>query len=185
MTSLRNLQAAAFLSIAGILFMGWASIVVAEESAESQVKAAFVYNFTKFIQWPIRTLPPGEPKVSLCVLGDDPLGDSLESLTGKTTSGRQLSVRRIPRVEDSGHCQIVYICKSERDQARNILKGIKEGILTIGEMSHFTSSGGIINLLIVENRISFEINVDAAERAGLKINSQLLKLAKIVKEGSR
>jgi hypothetical protein len=94
-------------------------------------------------------------------------------------------VRRITGVEDAGRCQIVYVGRSERDQARNILKGIKAGILTIGDMNQFTSSGGIINFVIVENRVSFEINIDAAERSGLKISSQLLKLAKIVKDGSR
>jgi hypothetical protein len=185
MTYLRNLRAAVFLSIAGILLTAWAPIVLAEEPNESQVKAAFVYNFTKFIQWPSRTLPPGESKISLCALGEDPLGDILESLTGKITSGRQLSVRRITGVEDAGRCQIVYIGRSEREQVRNILKGIKEGVLTIGEMNHFASFGGIINFVIVENRVTFEINTDAAERAGLKISSQLLKLAKIVKDGSR
>jgi hypothetical protein len=185
MTYLWNLRAAVFLSIAGIFIMVWASIVVAEEPSEPQVKAAFVYNFTKFVQWPNHILPPGEPQLSLCVFGSDPLADALESLKGKSASGRQLSVRRITGVEDAGRCQIVYVGRSERDQARNILKGIKAGILTIGDMNQFTSSGGIINFVIVENRVSFEINIDAAERSGLKISSQLLKLAKIVKDGSR
>ena len=185
MIYLRNLRAAAFLLIAGIFIMAWASVVMAEEPSESQVKAAFVYNFPKFIQWPNSTLPSGESKMTLCILGDDPLVDSLESLTGKIISGRQLSVRRIKGPDDASRCQIVYIGKSERDQTRNILKGMKEGVLTIGEMNHFASLGGIINFVIVENKVSFEINIDAAERAGLKISSQLLKLAKIVKDGSR
>jgi len=185
MKCFRNLRTAVFFSFAGMLLMVWVSIVFAQEADESKVKAAFVYNFTKFIQWPNSTLPPGETKMSLCVLGNDHLGDALESLTGKIVSGRQLSVKRIKGPDDAGRCQILYICGSESNNARNILKGMKEGILTIGEMNQFASFGGIINFSVTENRVSFEINTDAAERAGLKISSQLLKLAKIVRDGSR
>lgn len=181
----RRLRATVLFSMAGILLMAWVPIVFAQESDESKVKAAFVYNFTKFIQWPNSTLPPGETRMSLCILGEDHLGDALELLTGKTVSGRTLSVRRIKGPDDAGRCQILYIGRSERDQARNILKGMKEGILTIGEMNQFASSGGIINFGITESRVSFEINIDAAERAGLKISSQLLKLAKIVRDGGK
>jgi hypothetical protein len=185
MRNSRILRTAAFLSIIGMFIISWASVVGAEEPSEPQVKAAFVYNFTKFVQWPNHILPPGEPQLSLCVLGNDHLADTLDSLKGKTTSGRQLSVRRIAGPEDAGRCHIVYIGRSERDQARNILKGMKSGILTIGDMPQFASSGGIINFVIVESRVSFEVNVDAAEKAGLRISSQLLKLAQIVKEGGR
>jgi hypothetical protein len=94
-------------------------------------------------------------------------------------------VQRIAKVEDASRCQIVYVSKSEQDKAKNILKEIKEGVLTIGEINHFASSGGIINLVISKNRVSFEINTDASERAKLKISSHLLKLAKIVKDDAR
>jgi hypothetical protein len=185
MMHLRNLRIAALVLIATVISMAWTPIAVAEETNESQVKAAFVYNFTQFVQWPNRSLTSGEPKMSLCVLGDDPLGNTLELLRGKITSDGPLSVTRIARVEDSGRCQILYVAKSERDQVRTILKGIGAGVLTIGEMDHFASSGGIINFVIVGNRVSFEINTDATERARLKISSHLLKLAKIVKDDSK
>jgi hypothetical protein len=181
----RNLWIAVLLLVAAIIPAARTPIAVAEESNESQVKAAFVYNFTQFVQWPNHSLTYGEPKMSLCALGDDPLANTLDLLRGKNTSGGPLSVMRITRVEDAGQCQILYIGKSERDQARNILKGIGAGVLTIGEMDHFASSGGIINFVIVGNRVSFEINTDAAERARLKISSHLLKLAKIVKDDSK
>jgi hypothetical protein len=186
MMHFRNLQAAAFLAIASIiLLMIWPSIVMAEEPNESQIKTAFIYNFTQFIQWPNRVPTSGEAKMSLCILGDDPLANTLELLKGKATSGGPLSVIRIAKVEDAGRCQIVYVGKSEKDQMKNILKDVRAGVLTIGEMNHFASSGGAINLVVAGNRVSFEINTDATERAGLKISSHLLKLAKIVKDDAR
>jgi hypothetical protein len=154
------------------------------ETSEFQVKAAFVYNFVKFVQWPRDSFPAtGDVPISICVLGQDPLGDALESLKGLTAYGRNISVRRIAGQAEIDRCQVLYICKSERDAIVNILKGMKAGVLTIGDMRSFASTGGIINFVIVDNRVSFEINVDAAEKARLRISSQILKLAKIVKEG--
>ncbi len=154
------------------------------ETTEFQVKAAFVYNFVKFVQWPRDAFPAtGDSPISICVLGQDPLGEALESLKGLTAYGKSLSVRRIAGQGEIDRCQVLYLCKSERGAMANILKGTKAGVLTIGDMKSFASAGGIINFVIVDNRVSFEINVEAAERARLKISSQILKLAKIVKEG--
>ncbi len=153
-------------------------------TSEFQVKAAFVYNFVKFVQWPRDSfLTTGDAPISICVLGQDPLGDALESLKGLADYGKNISVRRIAGQGEIDRCQVLYLCKSEKEAMGNILKGMKAGVLTIGDMKSFASAGGIINFVIVDNRVSFEINVDAAERARLKISSQILKLAKIVKEG--
>ncbi len=172
------------IGICGQFARPGASSAVSAETTEFQVKAAFVYNFVKFVQWPRESFPAaGDVPISICVLGHDPLGETLESLKGLTAYGRNLSVRRIAGPGEVDRCQVLYLCRSEREAMVNILKGIKAGVLTIGDMKSFAAAGGVINFVIADNRVSFEINVDAAEKAKLKISSQLLKLAKIVKEG--
>jgi hypothetical protein len=180
-----NLRTATILLVAAAIFVAWTPTAVAEEPNESQVKAAFVYNFTQYIQWQNRSQTVRESKLLICILGDDPLANTLELLRGKITSGGPISVMRISKTEETDRCKVVYFGKSEKDQMKDLLKGIKEGVLTIGEMKNFASSGGIINFVIAGNRVSFEINTDASERAGLKVSSQLLKLAKIVKDGNK
>ncbi len=147
----------------------------------SQVKAAFVYNFMKFVSWPPETLPPEASRLTLCVLGNDALGDALESLSGKTASGKVLSVKRIRRREEASECEILYLGRSESKRMKEILQNVKSGVLTIGDMRNFAASGGMINFVIDNNRVSFEINPDAAAKAGVRISSQLLRLAKIVR----
>jgi hypothetical protein len=172
------------IGICGTFAGPGASIAGSAETTEFPVKAAFVYNFVKFVQWPPDSFPTtGDSPISICVLGQDPLGDALESLNGLTAYGRNLSVRRIAGQREVDRCQVLYLCKSEREAMANILKGVRAGVLTIGDMKSFSSAGGIINFVIVDNRVSFEINIAAAEKARLRISSQLLKLAKIVKEG--
>lgn len=178
------LRAIALLFLFGMFFGPGASSAMPAEPTEPEIKAAFVFHFIKFVDWSRNILLPEDLAITLCVLGQDPLEEALQSLTGKIVQGKSLSVRRITRPREADGCQVLYISRSEKEQVGNILKGIKEGVLTIGDMQSFASTGGIINFVIVENRVSFEINVDAAEKARLRISSQLLKLAKIVKEGS-
>jgi len=151
----------------------------------SLVKAAFAYNFIKFVSWPPETLPPEATGITLCVLGNDPLGNALESLSGKTVNGKLLTVKRMKNREEASDCHILYICKSESKQVKDILRSTRGGVLTIGDMKHFASVGGIINFIFVDSRISFEINTDAAATGGIRISSQLLRLAKIVRNGNR
>ncbi|OPY89296.1 MAG: hypothetical protein A4E72_01146 [Syntrophus sp. PtaU1.Bin208] len=150
-----------------------------------QVKAAFVYNFLKFVSWPPEALPPEASKITLCILGDDSLGAAIESLSGKTISGKALSVKRIKRREDASECEIIYLCKSESRHMKEILQNVKSGVLTIGDMRNFASSGGMINFVMINNRVSFEINPDAAATGRIRISSQLLRLAKIVRDDDR
>lgn len=174
-----------FLGI-GIMMGPGVSLAVSPGPAESEVKAAFVFNFIKFVEWPRGTFPPGEKPLTLCVLGQDPLGEALGSLEGKTAQSRKIEVRRVSTPGDAEGCQVLYVCRSEAEQMTVILRRMKPGVLTIGDMRYFASSGGIINLILLDNRISFEISVDAAEKAGLKISSQLLKLAQVVRsQGGR
>ncbi|MEE8226222.1 MAG: YfiR family protein [Kiloniellales bacterium] len=153
----------------------------AKASREYLLKAAFLYNFAKFTSWPTESISGAGKPVRLCILGKDPFGAALESIEGKNIQKRPLVTIRIARVSDAGGCQIIFIASSEEERLRGILSGLRElPILTIAEMSNFARAGGIIGLKTVEDRIRFDINVDAATAAGLKLSSKLLRLGNIV-----
>ena len=158
--------------------------VRAQSPSEYQIKAVFLYNFAKFVEWP--SDPGGNPgPISICVLGDDPFGGTLdEAIKGKTVNGRELVARRYKQVKETTTCQIVFISSSDKKVLRSILERlIRPGALTVGETEGFAQLGGVINLTLEDNRVHIEVNVDAAERARLKISSKLLNLAKIVRDG--
>ncbi|OPY14564.1 MAG: hypothetical protein A4E66_00367 [Syntrophus sp. PtaB.Bin001] len=178
--ALKIFGAALLIFVYAILSGRTVSTALSAQANEYQVKSAFVYNFFKFVSWPQEALPNQEAELTLCVMGSDPLGNTLESLNGKEVKGRKLKVKKIRKKEEADSCQALYICRSEQARAEKILKGIKGPVLTIGDMKQFASSGGVINLVIVNKRVSFEINTDAAAQAGIQISSQLLKLARIV-----
>lgn len=154
-----------------------------QTAGEYQLKAAFLYNFAKFVDWPPKAFPsPGTP-ISLCVLGADPFGADLErTIKNETVGGRPFVIRRFDTVQESGGCHILFISLSEKDRLGRVLAPLRNlPVLTVSEWSDFTQTGGIINFVVEDNKIRFQINLAAAEQAGLKISSQLLKLAKIVR----
>ncbi len=158
----------------------------AKASREYLLKAAFLYNFAKFTSWPTEVISGAGKPVRLCILGKDPFGAALESIEGKNIQKRPLVTIRIARVSDAGGCQIIFIASSEEVRLRGILSGLRElPILTIAEMSNFARAGGIIGLKTVEDRIRFDINVDAANEANLKFSYKLLQLADIVSAKTR
>jgi hypothetical protein len=154
----------------------------AQSPSEYQVKAAFLYNFAKFVEWPSNLFRDGHDPLVLCVAGDDSFGNLLDAVVqGKMANGRLLTVRRLQREDEARGCQILFISSSERNRVRPVLKSLNgASVLTVGETEGFAQQGGMINFTLEVNRVHFEINVDAAERAGLKISSKLLSLAKIV-----
>ena len=157
----------------------------AQQPSEYEVKAVFLYNFTKYVEWPPETFrASGEPLV-VCVLGTDPFGSLLDdTVRGETVYDKKLVVRRLTRVEEAGGCHLLFVSASEERDVGRILKSVQgTSILTVGEVDGFAERGGIINLRKEQNKVRFEINVETAERSGLKISSQLLKLGKIVKSG--
>lgn len=151
---------------------------------EYQVKAAFLYNFGKFVEWPQSSAPPSV--FTICVLGKDPFGAVLDELIkDKSIQGRKLAVRRPGRVEDAGGCQILFISSSEDARLPHILEVVRgSSVLTVGEAERFARRGGMIKFRLEGGKVRFEINPDAAAQAGLTISSQLLKLATIVHQDS-
>jgi hypothetical protein len=153
---------------------------------EYQIKADFLYNFAKFVDWPTEALPDTSTSMSLCILGEDPFGIDLEEIVnGKQVNGRELLIKRFEGVHGLDACQILFISSSEKHRLEQIMATLKgSSILTVSETEQFTQLGGIIKFTIEENKVHFEINVDTAEQAGLKISSKLLKLAKVIRGGS-
>jgi hypothetical protein len=150
---------------------------------EYSVKAAFLYNFAKFVDWPGGSLPENSSVLNLCVMENSPLGMAVESVQGNTVKGRKIVVNYINKPRDTSSCQIIFVGSSDKKHMRTLLNSVSgKNVLTVGELEGFAKRGGIINFIIVDNKVSFEINVDAAKRAGLTISSQLLKLAEIVRE---
>jgi len=155
-------------------------------SREYLIKAAFLYKFTRFVDWPAKAFPNDRAPLVICILGKDRFGVALETIKDKKVGGRKLVIQRLARPEDLKQCHVLFVSTSEEKRLPNILNAIEgKAILTVSDMRGFAQRGGIINLVTVKKKIRFEINVDAAHLAGLKINSKLLKLAKIFREEGR
>ncbi|RJQ14698.1 MAG: YfiR family protein [Nitrospiraceae bacterium] len=147
---------------------------------EYQVKAAFLYNFLKFIEWPEGPVKTADA-VTLCILGEDPFGRDIDIIRGKAVRDRVLSVRNIGSVQEAGECRILFISPSERKNIAHILEKARgSGVVTIGDTEGFAQQGVIINFFLENDRVRFEINIEAAKKADLQISSKLLKLARIV-----
>jgi hypothetical protein len=154
------------------------SAAFAEMPSEYEVKAAFLYNFAKFVEWPAE--PPNA--IEFCIVGEDPFGDTLgDTVRGKSIHGKPITIRRVKITENPQGCQIAFI--SARDRAtRSVLDRLQgTSTLTVGESPNFTRQGGMINFFLEGHRVRFEINADAAEQAHLKISSKLLILSRIVR----
>jgi hypothetical protein len=143
--------------------------------SEYQVKAAFLYNFVKFVEWP--SLPAAE--VGICVIGKDPFGESLDRVVeGKSLDGRRFAVRRIVEIADARGCHVLFVGRSESKRAAEIAAAARGlGALTVSDIEGFAGHGGMIALLVADHRVRFQINAANAAGAGLKISSKLLQLA--------
>lgn len=182
--AIRTLQSRARLLRFGCLAGGLtalfsAAAATADPPSEAAVKAAFVYNFAKFVEWPETTSTKGA--MTLCVAGTRPeLATSLAELEKKLVQGRALAVKNNVIAADLDTCQVLYIGDDARTlagQARG-----RAGLLTVSDMPGFARSGGMIGLFTEGERVRFEINPRSAEAAGLKVSSQLMKLARVVED---
>ena len=152
-----------------------------------QLKALYLHNFAKYTEWPKEVLGDENAPFVLGILGKDPFGKAIEIIEGKAIKGRKLVVKRFANVQDVKDCHLLFICSSETDRLPQTLKALeKSSILTIAEVEGFLQQSGMINLVAEQKTagsqsVSFEINRAAAEKANLKLDTQLLKLAKRVK----
>jgi hypothetical protein len=172
-----------FLIIAIFLLIALVGQAPAARAQQAdQVKAAFLFNFAKFVEWPSGTFANDRAAIILGVPDRDPLAAALETLQGKMVQGRRLEIRRCREPEDFSRCQIFFASASEKARLPQILGSLRKSpVLTVTDnVNNFAKLGGIINLIIVDDKIHFEICEDNARQSGLKISSQLLKLAKLV-----
>ncbi len=166
--------------ILGLLF---ATAVWGQKAEEYRVKAAFLFNFAKFVDWPSQAFKTTRDPIAICVVGENLFGNAIEeAVNGKTVDGRGFLVRRLSNDQAATGCQILFISSSERSRFHAILGDLKTGgVLTVGEADNFAAEGGIINFKIEAGRVCLQVNVDAADQAKLHISSKLLSLAQIVK----
>jgi hypothetical protein len=156
----------------------------AVEPDEGAVKAAFVLNFMKFVEWPASAFPSAEAPVLLAVLGVDPVAASLPSLHGKLVSGRPVVVRRVSDLGDLGECQVIYVGASEQERLPEILRAVHaRPTLVVADFEGFAGRGGTIGFIRRDDRIGFEVNEESARRAGLQVSAKLLYLGKSVRGG--
>lgn len=153
----------------------------AQGSGEYPVKAAFLFNFAKFVDWPSDALGEGAP-IIIGIIGDDPFGGVIDQLVaGKSASGHPVVVRRFKWGQDLRQCHILFVSQSEQKRIPQIIASLKgASVLTVGEAEQFTRQGGIIRFVLEGGKVRFEINAGAAEQARLKLSSKLLALARSV-----
>lgn len=153
------------------------------EVEEYQLKAAVVYNFAKFVEWPPQSFTSASDPIAVCILGQNPFGGWLsETLAGRTAGGRPFVVRHASEPQEVGRCQILFVSSSERKRFRVILAEVKaDGVLTVGDTPGFAALGGVVNLRLDGETVRMEVNVESAKQKKLQISAKLLSLAQIVK----
>lgn len=157
----------------------------AEENAnftEYQIKAGYLYNFTQFTDWPTNAFSTANAPIVIGILGDDPFGKTLDELVkNEIVRGHPLVIKRLNLGDDLQSCQLLFICRNEKEQTSALLQKLKgRPVLTVGDDEDFAKSGGMVNFVLVQKKVKLEINPAAAEKAGLQISAKLLKLARIV-----
>jgi hypothetical protein len=147
-----------------------------------QVKAAFLYKFGAFVAWP--NAAPNEA-FGICVLGRDPFGQILDAtLKGETVNGNALIARRIASPQEASQCRIVFVSVSEESRLKPVLTELRKyAVLTVSDIPHFSDRGGMLEFVLDNGRVRFVVNLTSAERSGLALSSQLLKVASTVKRG--
>jgi YfiR/HmsC-like len=150
---------------------------------EYQVKAAFLYNFAKFVEWPPGTFANPTDPIGICIVGQNPFGSALEKMVqGKKVGDRTFAVRRLPDTQQASQCQILFIGAAEWKRTHALLEAVKiPGVLTVGESDDFTILGGVIGFRLDGPRVRIKVDLQTAEHAKLRISSKLLSLAEIAK----
>lgn len=155
--------------------------------SDYQVKAAYLYYFTTFVDWPPEAFERTGNELVIGVLGEDPFGEILDAtLRGKRVNNRALVARRFASIRDARDSQILFISASERDRIPSILKALDgAAVLTVGDFDGFAIRGGQIAFHTIDRKVRFDINAAAVERSRVKISAQLMKLGRVVRGAGR
>jgi hypothetical protein len=164
-----------------ILFLAWTTVASAEVSNPNIVQAAFIHKFTLFIDWPQSKTPAAGGKFRICMIGETPMRSALEILKGEKVGKGEVELFKITKPSQIPTCKILFISPTEKHRLKEIFQDTKDRpVLTISNYPGFASHGGMINFVVVEDKVRFEINLVTARTSGLKISSKLLRIAKIV-----
>lgn len=173
---------AMLLLLTGVLILS--AVPARAQSGEADIKAAFIYNFAKFVEWPADSFASDGGRLQLCTLGDSPLAQKLRQLHGREAQGRAIEVRVLARSEDWPGCHMLFVASpGETPRHPHNSSGNPAAVLTISEALHYTRQGGMISLFVEANRVQFAVNLPAAQQAGLKLSARLLQLARNVSRG--
>jgi len=182
------------LIVALSVSLSWAPEAVAQtsdssDSSEYLIKAGFIYNFAKFVEWPTTAFAQPDSPIVIGILGIDPFGPLIDRIVeNKKIGARGFVVRRLKwggDLKDLKECKILFVGSSERAHIDELMQIVKTlPILTVGETPGFAERGGVIRFVLEDNRVRFEINVDAAHEADLTISSRLLTLARIIQQAN-
>jgi YfiR/HmsC-like len=154
-----------------------------ERPTEYQVKAVYLFNFSRFVGWPPQAPSTPPDSFPICVLGKDPFGPALDAaLAGENISGKSVVARRVAQPQDAAACRVVYISTSEEGRLKDVLAALdKTGVLTVSDIPRFSQRGGMIQFVLQGDRVRFEVNLTSATEAGLTLSSDLLKVAAAVR----
>jgi hypothetical protein len=163
-----------------VLALALPGAVVAAQELEYQLKAAFLFNFVKFVEWPAEAFAGERSPLTICVYGADPFGDTLDNVVrGETVGERGLIVQRPESPGELRDCHVLFVSRSEKERMPEILSHVEGApVLTVADTDGFLKAGGIINFVLEDNKVRFLINPEAAERNRLKVSSKLLRLAR-------
>jgi YfiR/HmsC-like len=181
MKTARRRSRVRFLLVLTVVFC--ASTLLAQTTAkEYRIKAAFLFNFALYVEWPPDAFQDANSPLTYCTVGEDPFEGVLDqSLNAKSVGTHPLRVQHLKAPENFQGCQIVFIGANEKKRIAAILESLKQTpVLVVGESSHFVQQGGTVGFLSEENTVRFEVNLDAAQRARLNISATLLSVAKTV-----
>ncbi len=169
-----------------LLFSAWTCVLPVstagaqetDAAVEYKIKAAFLLNFAKFINWPEESFTGDEQIFNVCVLGENPFGSALTAIESRTVGNRKIALHYVDDVQQAGSCHLLFISASEKNNLNNIHKALADRtIIMVSDIDGFASSGGIIEFVTKDNKLAFKINLSRAREQGLEINSALLNLA--------
>ena len=180
----RGVQLARIIATVLWLLIAASSALGQAMAGEYQVKAAYLYNFGRFVEWPAKLTTANTGSFAICVIGEDPFGPALDTTLASETIGNQkVAARRISSLQESVDCQILFISSSEAKRLNKIIEALgNSAVLTVSDIPQFLQRRGMIQLLMEGNRIRFEVNLAATQRASLTLSSELLKVATAVRK---
>jgi hypothetical protein len=154
-----------------------------EQAGEYEVKAAFLYNFGKFVQWPAGAFKGQYDPIVLGIVGQDPFEGALDAIAqDKVIQGRRMVVKRFKTAKEITACHILFVSKSEAANLGPIVEATRKlSVLTVSDIPGFSDNGGAIGLFLEGRKVRFDVNLDVIEHAGLKMSSQVLRIAKGVR----